>query len=174
MRPALTVGFLVSVACIANAAATEPVHDIELTVDIPTVTVTPRPPGRITMRLPGLTYALTVAVYCEANWQPDSVSISVADSGASLDAEQLQADRELKLELRIPSNQIPPLRIENFCIAGGMKTPDTTTRNRITVPGVMSAQASLRCANESAQSTMYVAKPLDVVLECAVTEPAED
>ncbi len=172
MRPALLFGFVAAVRSVAFAAELEPVHDIGISADVPTVTVAPRPAGRLSMRLPSLTYALTVTVECDANWQPDSVTISIADSRTSFNAEQLQADRELKLELRVPSNQIAPLRIEQFCISGEKAKPDTADQNRITVPAVMSAQASLRCATESAQSIMYVTKPLDVMLECAV--PVED
>ena len=174
MRTALIFGFAATIASAAFAAEPEPVHDIGITADLPTVTVTPRRPGHTTIRLPSLTYALTVTVECDANWQPDSVSISVSDSRASLIAEQLQAGRELKLELRIPSNQIAPLRIEQFCVDGNKGKPDTADQNRITVPGVMSAQASLRCATESAQSIKYATVPLDVLLECAVAKPAEN
>ena len=172
MRPTLLFGFVAAVISVAFATEPEPVHDIRISADVPTVTVAPRPAGRLSMRLPSLTYALTVTVECDANWQPDSVTISIADSRISFNAEQLQADRELKLELRVPSNQIAPLRIEQFCISGEKAKPDTADQNRITVPAVMSAQASLRCATESAQSIMYVTKPLDVMLECAV--PVED
>jgi hypothetical protein len=123
------------------------------------------------MNLPGLTYAMTVTVNCDTDWRPDSVSVSVADSRASFNADELQVGGELTLELRIPSNQIAPLRIERFCIADDSDVPDATIQDRITVSGVMSAQASLRCATGSEQSTMYVTKTLDVMLECAEPVP---
>ena len=173
MRQVLTIGFVVAVVTVATSAATEPPHNIELTADVPTVTVAPRPPGQLVVHLPGLSYAMTVTIDCTANWVPDSVSISVADSGTSLDAEQLQAGVELELELRIPANQIAPLRIEKFCTVDDKDVHDTANQERIYVPGFMSAQASLRCATDSEQLTMYVTKPLDVVLKCAAPE-AED
>jgi len=174
MRPALILGFVATVASIAIATEMERVHEIGITASVPTVTVTPRRAGHILMRIPSLTYALTVAVDCGADWQPDSVSISVADSGASLDAKQLQAGKELKLELRIPSNQIAPLRIEKFCIADDTNSPDATIQNRITIAGVMSAQASLRCATAFEQATIYVTELLDVVLECGAPDPEKN
>lgn len=174
MRAALFSGFFAIVASIAIAAETVPVHNIEITADVPTVTVSPRRAGRTTMRLPGLTYEFSVTVDCETNWQPDSVSISVADSRASISAEELQASRELGLQLRIPSNQIAPLRVEHFCVDGGADDVDAISPNSITIPGVVSAQASLRCVSESTNSMMYVSKPLDVLLECAVPERATD
>lgn len=172
MRPALLIGFVAAVNSVAFTAEPEPVHEIRISADIPTVTVAPRPAGRTSVRLPSLTYALTVTVECGANWQPDSVTINIADSRTSFNAEQLQADTELKLELRVPSNQIAPLRIEQFCVNDENEKPDTADQNIIMIPAVMSAQASLRCATESAQSIMYVTKPLDVMLECAM--PVED
>lgn len=174
MHTALIFGFLAVIEPTALAAQTEPVHDIGVTADVPTVTVTARLPGATDMRLPSVTYALTVAADCDANWRPDSVSISIADSRAFLDAEQLQSGGELILELRIPSNQIAPLRIENFCIDGYKGKLHNARKNRVTVPGVMSVQASLRCATESAQSIRYVTVPLDVVLECDAKESPND
>ncbi len=174
MRPALTFGILATVVSIAIAAETAPLHIIGITADVPTVIVSPRRPGRTTMRLPGLTYELSVTVDCAANWLPDSVSISIADSRAYFSAEQLRASRELGLELQIPSNQLAPLRVEHFCIAADDSEPREAGPNKITIPGVVSAQASLRCATESTESIMYVSKPMDVLLECSVPERATD
>ena len=171
MRAALISSIFATVASIAIAAETVPVHNIEITADVPTVTVSPRQTGHTTTQLPDLTYRLSVTVDCETNWQPDSVSISVADSRASISAEELQAGGELDLQLRIPLNQIAPLRVEHFCFDGGEVA---ISPNSITIPGVVSAQASLRCVTESTKSIMYVSKPLDVLLECAVPERATD
>ena len=76
----------------------------------------PRRPGRFAMRLPSLTYALTLTTDCDENWQANSVLISVADSRVSFDAEKLREDTSLEFKLQIPSDQIAPLRIENFCV----------------------------------------------------------
>ena len=176
MRATLISGIIATVASIAitDASSTVPVHDIKITADMPTVTVSPRRAGRTSMRLPGLTYEISVTVNCETNWQPDSVSISVADSRVSISAEELLVSKELGLQLRIPSNQIAPLRVEHFCVEGSADDPDIVSPNSITIPGVLSAQASLRCSSESTNSMMYVSKPLDVLLECAVPEQATD
>ncbi len=170
MRPAFTIGFVAVVVTVAAMAATERRHHIELTADVPTVTVAPRPSGQLAVQLPNLTFALAVTVDCKANWVPDSVSISVADSGASINAERLQAGGDLKLELRIPANQIAPLRMEDFCTIDELDVPGAAIQESISVLGFMSAQVSLRCATEAEQSTIYVTKPLDVVLQCADPE----
>jgi hypothetical protein len=64
--------------------------------------------------------------------------------------------------------------VEHFCIAADDSEPREVGPNKITIPGVVSAQASLRCATESTESIMYVSKPLDVLLECSVPERATD
>ncbi len=174
MRTAFFVGLVAIIASLSFATEPEPAHNIRISADVPTVTVAPRRAGRMTMSLPGLTYALTLTVDCGANWQPESVSISVADSRMSFDAEQLQAGRVLNLDLRIPSNQIAPLRIEKFCVAADPVTPEKPIQDSITVRGFLSAIGSLRCVTDSEQSIVYVTKPLDVNLECATPGLTDD
>lgn len=156
------------------AFADEPVtaHHIEIIADVPSIAVAPRRPGPITMRLPSLTYLLTLTADCDENWQPDSVSINVADSRTSLTADELRRGESLQFELRVPSNQISPLRLEKFCVTNGQT--DTASPNRITIPSVLSAQASLRCATESAETIRYVTVPLDISLECLDSPPANE
>ncbi len=183
MRAAILFGFIATVCSIAVPAEPRPLPGIEISADVPTVTVTPRRAGRFTLRLPSLTYTLTLTAYCEENWQPASISISIADSRKSLDAEQVELAAVLDLELRVPSNQIAPVRIERFCIkddqkgfqpdnTGDNKEPASADENTVIISAALSAQASLLCATDSEQSITYVTKPLDVMLECSVPEPA--
>lgn len=183
MRAALLFGFVATVCSVAVPAEPRPVPGIEISADVPTVTVTPRRAGRLALRLPSLTYTLTFTAYCEENWQPASVSISIADSRKSLDAEQLELAAVLALKLRVPSNQIAPVRIERFCIrddqkdlqaddTGDNKEPASADENTVIISAALSAQASLLCATDSEQSITYITKPLDVMLECSVPESA--
>ncbi len=167
----------------AVPAEPRPVAGIEISANVPTVTVTPRRAGRFALRLPTLTYTLTLTAYCEENWHPASVSISIADSRKSLDAGQLEQAAVLDLELQVPSNQIAPVRIERFCIkddqkqiqpgdTGDNKEPAGADENTVIISAALSAQASLLCATDSEQSITYITKPLDVMLECNVPETA--
>ncbi len=182
MHAALLFGFMATVCSVAVPAEPRPVPGFEISADVPTVTVTPRQAGRFGLRLPSLTYTLTLTAYCEENWQPVSVSISIADSRKSLDAEQLELAAVLDLKLHVPSNQIAPVRIERFCIrddqkdlqpddTGGNKEPASADENILIISAALSAQASLLCATDSEQSITYITKPLDVMLECSVPEP---
>lgn len=89
----------------------------------------------------------------------------------------------LDLELQVPSNQIAPVRIERFCVqddqqdfqadeAGDNNEPASADENTVIISAALSAQASLLCATDSEQSITYITKPLDVMLECSVPEPA--
>jgi len=183
MRAALLFGFLATVCSVVVPAEQRPVPGIEISADVPTVTVTPRRADRFGLRLPSLTYTLTLTASCEEDWHPASVSISIADSRKSLDAEQLELATVLDLELQVPSNQIAPVRIERFCIKDDQKdfqsggTDDKkelagADENTVIIAAALSAQASLLCATDSEQSITYITKPLDVMLECGVPEPA--
>jgi hypothetical protein len=172
MFRALLIALLASAVSVAFATEPGPVHHIEISADVPSVAVAPRPPGRFTMRLPGLTYALTMTADCGKNWNPDSVSISVADSRISFNKDQLQDGDLLEFELRVPSQQIGPLRLEQFCVIS--EQANIAEHSTITIESLLSAQASLRCATDAEQSTRYVTVPLDVSLECVVPEPVEN
>ena len=163
--------FVFAAATVASAAEPEAVHNMDISVDVPTVAVAPRRPGRFAMRLPSLTYALTLTTDCDENWQANSVLISVADSRVSFGVEKLREDTPLEFNLQIPADQIAPLRIENFCVSN---EAGITNQNSLTVSAVLSAQGSLRCASESGESIMYVSKPLDVMLECDAPDSAGD
>ncbi len=163
--------FVFAAATATSAAEPEAVHNMDISVDVPTVAVAPRRPGRFAMRLPSLTYALTLTTDCDENWQANSVLISVADSRVSFDAEKLREDTSLEFNLQIPSDQIAPLRIENFCVRN---EAGITNQDRLTVSAVLSAQGSLRCASEAGESIIYVSKPLDVMLECDAQDSAGD
>ena len=161
MRLCSLLALLSAVA--VSAADPEAVHSLAISADVPVVAVAPRRAGRFATHLPSLTYALTLTVGCAEDWRPHSVSISVADSKVSFAADKLQGTGAVEFELRIPSSQIAPVRIENFCVAveTGVSQQET-----LTISDVLSAQGSLRCATDSAQTIRYVTRPLDVTLEC--------
>lgn len=161
---------LLAAFCPASFADdSEPRQRIEIIADVPSVVVAPRRPGPFMMQLPNLTYSLSLTAECVDNWKPDSVSVNVADSRTSFRADALPPTGSLQFELLVPSKQIGPLRLERFCIVG--IDEDLQSNDRITIPSVLSAQASLRCASDSASSIRYVTVPLDVSLECINAPP---
>ena len=176
MRRALLVGFTAPVfAIVVLRAETHRSQDIEISFETPTVSVEPRRPGRFGLRLPSLTYVLRLTSSCVEDWRPASVSVNIADSRRSFDAEQLSASDELSLELRVPANQIAPLRVETFCLddkSAGTRANDE--ENEIKVSAALSVHASLLCASGGEESITYVSKPLDVILRCNAVHTDEN
>jgi hypothetical protein len=171
MHPARIIVLFAALGSAALATEPQPVHRIEILADVPTVAVAPRRPGRFAMRLPSLNYELTMTANCDEDWRPDSVSVSVADSSKSFDAEQLQVGDSIEFDLQIPATQIGPLRLEHFCISD----EDFIAANeaKITIESVLSAQASLLCATDTERTIRYVTVPLDVSLECVRPETGD-
>ncbi len=169
MRLCSLFAFFMAVA--VSAVEPEAVHELGISADVPVVAVAPRRPGRFALRLPTLTYALTLTAACAENWRPNSISISIVDSKVSFPADRLQDAEALEFELRIPSSQIAPLRIENFCMTNESGVAHAKT---LTISDVLSAQGSLRCATDSTETIRYVTKPLDVMLECDMPDAAND
>jgi hypothetical protein len=127
-----------------------------------------RTPGRNTLRLPTLEYRFEIQVNCAENRSPGSLSLSVADTRKSLVAEEITANGPTQVKLKIPAGQIAPLVIENFCVddGAGESNGDGDSRQRITIPSALSAQASLLCENDDDKVMTYVSRPLDVDLVC--------
>jgi len=133
------------------------------------VEITPRPPGRRLIRLPGITFTLRVEPRCAAGLGAESVSISVADTRLNLGREALlnPAPGEAAVvtrKMRIPRSQIGPVAIEDFCIAGDESNATAALR----VHDALSAQLSLRCADASRQSIVYQTVALEITLSCKV------
>ncbi len=141
--------------------------------DAAVVEITPRPPGRHLIRLPGITFTMRMEPQCAAGLDAESVSISVADTRLNIGRELLVnpapgQDAVIANIMRIPRRQIGPLAIENFCVTGEEGNADTLLHVR----DALSAQLSLRCANESRQSIIYQTVALEITLSCQV--PAGD
>src|SRR5690606_2956911 len=85
-----------------------------------------------------------------------------------------------ELVLTVPARQLAPIAVDDFCVAGhddpaangpaGLPPAGEDPRQRLTVPAVVSAQASLVCGGESGTDISYVTQPLAVTLAC--TAPA--
>jgi len=73
-------------------------------------------------------------------------------------------DSDSAFSMKIPASQIAPLSVEGFCLtseSGGQQESE-----RVTVRGILSAQASLLCSGDEDQRLMYASRSLDVTLNC--------
>lgn len=146
---------------------------LSVTANAPTIAVAPRTQGRTFLQLPALEYRFEVRTHCAGNRRAESLSLAVADSRASLGADEIASNGPTEMRLTIPARQIAPLAIENFCVLpeerDGDRFDDTPVEIRISA--ALSAQASLLCAGEEDKAMTYVSAALDVSLQCQ--EPPE-
>lgn len=168
--------------CVAGADDSG-LHTLAVTAEVATVAVPPQPAERHFFELPALDYVFRVEARCHSDWKAESLSLNVADTRVTRTSADLENSANQELELRVPSKQLAPIPMHNFCViepvpegsALGAETadPDRMARpapGRITVGAALSVQASLRCSLGDEQRMIYVSEPLDVTLTCAVPE----
>ena len=128
--------------------------------------------GRKLVQLPELEFVLSVSPRCAANGRPESLSITIADTRATLRGEALQDASAVDVPVRISANQLAPLALQEFC------TDPAAEGDSITLSSALTAQASLRCARGEQQSIVFAAEPLDIRVYCirseSTAEPAAD
>lgn len=151
-------------------------NSLLMTADTPVVNIERRSEEQNFLRLPTLQYGFTLKSVCADGLKPVSIQLSVADTRRTLRGGDIQGDengdKDIELTLSIPQEQIAPVAIKGFCILPDEDLAETDARNEITIPAALSAQASLRCASETAEQIVYVSSALDVTLNCS--EPAEE
>jgi len=112
------------------------------------------------MRLPSLPYNFELEINCEAGLIPTSLSLSVADTRRSLRAEKLSEAQTASLAFTVPAAQIGPVALDEFCL----QSPHSP--ELLTLPSVLSVQASLLCTNDTERQMIYASAPLAVTLQC--------
>jgi len=145
-------------ACRADGAA------LLVTPTTPDINIKIRTHDRYAIRLPNLRYVFQFAASCAGELAPDSISLSVADTRKTVSASDARYDSDAGIIMTVPAGQIAPLTVEGFCLESNdsaLQKPD-----RVTVRGVLSAQASLLCTSEDDQEITYASQSLDVTLSC--------
>lgn len=170
-----TASCVVSVVFLLFALAAGPAvarDFLSVAANAPAVNIAPRNPGRNFVRLPTLEYEFEIHSRCTDSRTPESISLNVADTHESLQADKIANDGPTRISLRIPASQIAPLVVEDFCVVPGEDDDDAASEARsliqsqITIPAALSAQASLLCANGDDKAMTYVSRTLDVSLVC--------
>lgn len=139
--------------------------ELTLSADSPVVSIETRTAGRNFVRLPSVDYQFNIRAACDVGMQPRSLSLNIADTRVLLAQDAFEGDVPLKVSVRIPASQIAPVALDEFCAAAPVES--TPVKNDdINVPGILSVQASLRCANDDTSEVVYASRALDVSLRC--------
>lgn len=159
--------------CVGSATAqTQLGSELHVRADTPVISIEKRENDRNFMRLPSLTYELAIGRKCGGDLKPTVLSLSVADTRRSFNAEDLSDSENVPIRFAVPAAQIGPIAVESFCAMFDSSSGENETHEleTMTVPAVLSLQASLLCASETESQITYASASLDVALECGNPE----
>jgi hypothetical protein len=116
--------------------------------------------GRNLVHLPELSFELQVSPHCAERGEPESLSITIADTRTTIRGDALRAGQRIDVSMRVSASQLAPFAMQDFCVEPAREG------------------ASLRCERTGRPSIVFAAEPLDIRVDCvrAVTEaePALD
>lgn len=144
---------------IVAADAVLTVHAKEATAQIEI-----RNAGRPHTWLPTLELSLRASFACPADTTADSLTVSVSDTHKRYGPEEIANTSVLEASLRVPADQFAPISAPDFCIDGA-----PIDEHGLLLPGVATAQLSLRCRSETESSSVHFASvALPLRLYCLV------
>lgn len=172
MRQAHQTGLLYLLLIFAPALVVAE-KSLQLTANTPQVSIALDDSHRAFLQLPDLDFELQLTASCLESFKPAALLISIADTRRLLGPGEFP-DHNTKVSMRVPADQIAPVAIQNFCRS--VENIDDQASNiagsELKIPAALSAQVSLRCANDSFEDTLYASAPLDVAVIC-VADSAE-
>jgi hypothetical protein len=116
--------------------------------------------GRNLVQLPELQFELSISPHCAERGERESLSITIADTRATLRGEALQTGKSIDVSMRVAAGQLAPFALQGFCVDPAHEGESILLRS------ALSAQFSLRCARSGKPSIVYSAEPLDVRVVC--------
>ena len=128
--------------------------------------VAPRAIDLKLVNLPALDFRLRASLSCPG--KAESLTLSVADTVTTLDGDDLSEQTSAEASLTVPAQQVALAASSRFCLA-----EDPASADELTVAGLVTAHASLRCSDDDRSSAHFASVPLEVRLIC-VRETVED
>jgi hypothetical protein len=128
--------------------------------------VAPRATHLKLVNLPALDFRLRASLSCPGN--AESLTLSVADTVTTLNGDDLSEQTSAEASLRVPAQQVALAASSHFCLA-----EDPASADELTVAGLVTAHASLRCSDDDRSSAHFASVPLVVRLVC-IRETVED
>jgi len=128
--------------------------------------VTPRASDSKLVKLPTLDVRLRASLRCSGD--AESLTLSVADTVTTLGSTELGEQTTAEASLTVPAQQVALVASSHFCLE-----EDPTSADELTVAGLVTVHASLRCDNDDRSSAHFASAPLKVRLVCA-REARED
>ena len=121
----------------------------------------PRQQGPQQVSLPSLEFSLLATIACPSGTDVASVTVSIADTHKRFGPDELSDKTALDVRVSVPANQVAPVTVADFCISG-----EPGYQKSLLVPGVATAQVSLRCRSENESSVYFKSAVLPIRLHC--------
>jgi len=121
------------------------------------------------LALPGLDVTLLATFNCQNGNKAASLTVSISDTYQYYGPDLLGDAASFEASFNVPANQLAPVSVPGFCIEGR-----PAGNRRMLLPGIATAQASLRCGGDDGTASVHfdsVAVP--VTLYC-VEEDSSD
>ena len=165
------IWLIAAAALTASPSNSEPAAQLLVTAQAAVVEVEALADGRRFLPLQALEFTLTIEPQCAPDMQPESISISVADTRRTYARGDFAENPVLETQLVIPRNQVSPLAVQNFCQTDREAYKASTEMH---IEDAFSANISLRCAGEEKHSISYAVQSLDLRLQCNAAKEAPD
>jgi len=163
--------FLVSIVLAAwsNVPLQLPVANNDLTVQAleAVAQITPHAAGQRQIYAPKMSFSIQTRFACRGNAVPVLLSIGIADTLYRY--APAAGERSLLATVDVPARQIAPINTGDFCVAGR-----DGVGNDLLLPGVATAQVSLRCDVSAPPVLQSTSVPLPLRLTCAPAEGQDD
>lgn len=118
--------------------------------------------------LPPLEFSLLATIACPSETRADSVMVSISDTHKRFGPDDIGDKTALDVHVSVPANQIAPVTVADFCITGG-----PGDEKSLLIPGIATAQVSLRCRSENQSFVYSESAVLPVRIECDSGENQE-
>lgn len=132
------------------------------------VQLAPRERGPQQISLPSLEFSLVASLACPSGTDVQSVTASIADTHKRFEPDEIADKTAFDVRISVPASQVAPVSVDDFCITGG-----SDNEKGLLVPGVATAQISLRCRSEDKSSVYFTSAVLPLRLHCVTNENQE-
>lgn len=162
------VPILLAVCLCVVAESAEAGDALTLTASESSAQLAPRERGPQQVSLPALEFSLRATIACPPGADAESVTVSIADTRMHFGPGDISDKTALDVNISVPSRQIAPVTVADFCVRG-----QPGEKNHLLIPGVATAQASLRCRSEKESSLHFKSAVLPIRLLCVADEDQE-
>lgn len=102
------------------------------------------------LALPALDVTLLAAFSCQNGNKAASLTVSISDTYQYYGPDLLGDAASVEASFNVPANQLAPVSVPGFCVQG-----QPAVSRSLLLPGIATAQASLRCGGDDGTASVH-------------------